>query len=322
METPRALKRRRRFAAAWRRTARWGSILGLLLLAACAPAMGSPTPTPWRPPTAVPSATPTVTPVPSPSPTPTLTPTPTPLACWHQGGTLRSVSLETSDLPHPLPVIVYLPPCYDQLPQARYPVLYLFHGQNFDEHQWVRLGVPQTADRLIAAGEAPPFIVVMPGEDTWTQPADTGFDEAVLHTLMPWVEAHFHTRNERQYRAVGGLSRGASWAIHFGLSQWQLFGSIGGHSPPIFWEDVGYIRPWLEAIPEGEWPRIYLDIGRGDQQQILSSAQWFEQILTQGEYPHEWHLNIGRHNEAYWSAHVEAYLRWYTAAWREDQAAP
>ncbi len=296
--------------------------LGLLLLAACTAQVRPPTPTPWRPPTAAPTATATATAVPSPTTVPTPTPSPTPWACWHQGGTLRTVALDSPHLSSPLAVVIYLPPCYDQQPQARYPVLYLFHGQNFDEHQWTRLGVPQVADRLIAAGEMPPLIVVMPGERTWVQPADTGFDEAVLETLMPWVEAHLHTRNERRYRAVGGLSRGASWAIHLGLSHWELFGSIGGHSPPIFWEDVGRVQGWLRAIPEGQWPRIYLDIGRGDQQQILASARWFEQLLTQGEYPHEWHFNLGRHNEDYWRAHVEAYLRWYTEPWQADETLP
>ncbi len=215
-----------------------------------------------------------------------------------------------------MPVVVYLPPCYDQQPERRYPVLYLIHGQNFDERQWVRLGATAVADRLAASGAAPPFVIVMPGERTWEQPAETGWDEAFLQVLMPWVEATFRVRNERRYRAIGGLSRGASWAIHLGLSHWQLFGSVGGHSPPVFWEDVPHIRRWLAAIPAGQWPRIYLDIGDADQQQILASARWFEGVLTAGAYPHEWHFNVGRHDEDYWRAHVEEYIRWYAAGWK------
>ena len=244
------------------------------------------------------------------------TPTPPAKTCMQQGGQIRFAQLPAPTLSQPMPVFVYLPPCYDQRAPERYPVLYLIHGQNFDARQWIRLGAPQVADRLIAHGEAPPFIIVMPGEQHWKPPAETGWDEAFLQVLMPWVDRTFRTRAERRYRAVGGLSRGASWAIHFGLLRWDLFGSVGGHSPPVFWEDVPYVRHWLANIPEDRWPRIYLDIGDMDQQSIMESAQWFENLLTQRDIPHEWHLNVGTHSEAYWRAHVEAYLRWYTAAWQ------
>ncbi len=244
------------------------------------------------------------------------TPTPPAKTCMQQGGQIRSAQLPAPTLSRPMPVFVYLPPCYDQRAPERYPVLYLIHGQNFNARQWIRLGAPQVADRLIAHGEAPPFIIVMPGEWRWAPPAETGWDEAFLQVLMPWVDRTFRTRAERRYRAVGGLSRGASWAIHFGLSRWDLFGSVGGHSPPVFWGDAPYVRHWLADIPQGRWPRIYLDIGDMDQHSIMESAQWFENLLTQRDIPHEWHLNVGLHNEAYWHAHVEAYLRWYTAAWQ------
>ncbi len=332
METARTLRSKRfrkwfqrpgrwpRFAAA-----RWWLLVGLLLLGGCASAQAVATGTAWVPPTpaatvqpsplATPSPTPTRTPTPTPAATATPTPNPTP-ACWYAGGEIVSASLPSRYLTYRMPVLVYLPPCYDQQPTRRYPVLYLIHGQNFDQTQWVRLGAPAVADRLIASGQAPPFIIVMPGERTWEQPRNTGWDETFLQVLMPWVESHFRTRNDRYDRAIGGLSRGASWAIHLGLSHWELFGSIGGHSPPVFWEDVPHIRSWLREIPPGEWPRIYLDIGDADQQQITESARWFEGVLTQEGVPHEWHFNIGRHNEAYWHRHVEAYIRWYVAPWK------
>ena len=327
METPRPLtrlkaphRRKTPFAARW-----WFLIVGLFLWAGCVPAgqnlapPAATTSTPWVPPTvaASPTATPppTATPLPTASPTPAASPTPTQPACWQEGGKIRSAELPSKFLPYPMPVLVYLPPCYDLQPLRHYPVLYLIHGQNFNERQWVNLGATRVADRLIAAGEAPPFIIVMPGERSWEEPADTGWDEAFLQVLMPWVESNFRTFHDRRYRAVGGLSRGAAWAIHFGLSRWDLFGSIGGHSPPVFWEDVPYVKTWLARIPDGQWPRIYLDIGRGDQAQILSSAHWFEDLLTQNNYPHEWHLNLGLHNEDYWRAHTEEYIRWYAAGW-------
>ena len=65
-------------------------------------------------------------------------------------------------LPLPLSYRIYLPPCYDEMEDARYPVLYLIHGQNFNDDQWDRLGVDESADALIAAEEMSPLLIVMP----------------------------------------------------------------------------------------------------------------------------------------------------------------
>jgi len=59
-------------------------------------------------------------------------------------------------------VLVYTPPDYDANPAARYPVLYLQHGQGEDRRAWCRQGrVNFILDNLIAEGKAKPMIVVM-----------------------------------------------------------------------------------------------------------------------------------------------------------------
>jgi enterochelin esterase-like enzyme len=247
----------------------------------------------------------------SPSPTPS----PTELACWSQPGTLEQFSLSDGRLRLPMEYSVYLPPCYDQQPERRYPVLYLIHGQNYNNDQWDRLGADEAASRLIASGEAPPFLIVMPRDRLWEQPEVDPFGEVVVEKLIPLIDRDYRSLPERRYRAVGGLSRGAGWAVHLGLSHWELFGAIGGHSLPVFWSDTARVRGWLDAIPQQALPRIYLDIGEKDRPSILESARWFEGVLTEKSIPHEWYLFPGYHEEAYWSAHVEGYLRWYAADW-------
>jgi enterochelin esterase-like enzyme len=251
----------------------------------------------------------------TPSPYPTSTTTPTTLACWQAGGRVEKAALKTDLLRQPLEYSVYLPPCYDQESRRRYPVLYLIHGQSFTDDQWIRLGAGETADRLIAAGEIPPLMIVMPRDRIWEQPTGDKFGEVVVDQLIPFIDQTYRTRAERQYRAIGGLSRGAGWAVHLGLSRWELFGAIGGHSLPVFWTDTAHIAAWLDAIPPESLPRIYLDIGNKDRPPILSSAIWFEELLTRMDIPHEWYLFDGYHDEAYWRAHVEQYLRWYTQGW-------
>lgn len=266
-------------------------------------------------PTTLPSATLTAAPTSTSTATATLTPSATPLACWEQGGRFEYGSLRSDLLKLPMEYSVYLPPCYDQQAERRYPVLYMIHGMNYNNDQWDRLGADEAADDLVAAGEVSPFIIVMPRDRSWEQPADDPFGQVLVDALVPFIDEQYRTLPGRSARAIGGLSRGAGWAVHLGLSRWELFGAIGGHSLPVFWSDTGRVRGWLAAIPPESMPRIYLDIGEKDRQSIMQSALWFEGVLNEAGIPHEWHLYPGYHEEAYWEAHVEDYLRWYAAGW-------
>jgi len=211
--------------------------------------------------------------------------------------------------------IIYLPPCYENQPERHYPVIYLIHGQNYDHTQWKRLGIFDTADMLITEGEIPPVIIILPRDRNWNQPTEDMFGQVLVEELIPEIDSKYRTAIDRKYRAVGGLSRGAGWAVHLGLRYWENFGAIGAHSLPVFWTDTRYIRQWLDNIPEDSLPRIYLDIGDKDRQQILASATWFENLLTEKFIPHEWYLNPGYHEEAYWQEHLQDYLLWYTEKW-------
>ncbi len=242
-------------------------------------------------------------------------PTPTPLACWRETGPVETGSLPSDLLPLPLDFTVHLPPCYLEQPDRRYPVLYLIHGQNYNQDQWERLGVPETARDLLAADLIVPFILVLPRDRSWSQPNEDMFGKVLAEALVPWIDEEYRTLPDRQYRAIGGLSRGAGWAVHLGLSRWDLFGRIGAHSLPVFWTDTYHIRSWLDAIPTESLPKIFMDIGEKDRAQILRSAQWFENLLAERNIPHEWYLFPGYHEEAYWQSHTNQYLRWYASEW-------
>jgi enterochelin esterase-like enzyme len=224
-------------------------------------------------------------------------------------------SLDTDLSNFPLEFLVYLPPCYDQEPERRYPVLYLIHGQGFTQDQWDRLGADEMADQLIAAGEASPFIIVMPRDRVWTPPTEDLFGQAVIEILLPHIDETYRTIPERDHRAIGGLSRGAGWALRLGLINWEQFGIIGMHSLPILWGDGGSIPRWLDDIPSDSMPRMYLDIGDHDRAEITESATWFSELLAERQIAHEFYVFTGYHDEAYWSAHVEQYLRFYALEW-------
>ncbi len=268
-------------------------------------------------PTVIPSPTQQPSPVPSATQTkpPTQTASPTPLSCWKKGGRIESGSLDTDLLRLPLIYRIYLPPCYSEQPERRYPVLYLFHGQSYSDDQWDRLGADEAADTLIGDGEVQPFIIVMPYERYGGQPTDTKFDQAFIELLIPYIDESYRTLTDRTHRAIGGLSRGAGWAAHFAIAHWKLFSILGVDSPAIFYSDAQEMRTWLDEIPPDSYPRIFVDIGDRDRPEIMESAVWFEKVLNEKNIPHNWYLFSGYHSEAYWSAHVMQYLRWYAQDW-------
>ncbi|MCH7663115.1 MAG: hypothetical protein IH859_04510 [Chloroflexi bacterium] len=246
---------------------------------------------------------------------PAATPTTTQLVCWGAGGKISEEHISSELLPKRLDFKLYLPPCYQEQPERRYPVLYLIHGKSFTHDQWDRIGADEMADHLIAAGETAPFIIVMPRDRVWVDPPEDLFGEAIIAELIPWIDENYRTRPEREYRAIGGLSRGAAWAVHLGLGHWELFGVVGAHSMALFWEDVRNIPHWLDEMQAEGTPRIFVDVGRRDFEEIRNSTDWFGDLLAELDIPHEWYFFTGTHNEEYWSRHMEQYIRFYALEW-------
>lgn len=279
----------------------------LFVPSACSPA-------PEIPPAAtvtVPPPTATITPSPSPVPP---TATSTPLGCRTQPGRVEAGSVSSTTPAQEY--LIYLPPCYTELTDQRYPVLYLLHGQTYTQDQWVRLGVPQAVDQMIASGESLPFIVVFPDDRFWNLAAGPGFGERLVGALVPYIDFTYRTLPDRAHRALGGLSRGGGWTLQLGFDRPELFGSLGLHSPGIFKDNAPVIERILKDIPEESRPRLWLDAGDNDRE--LESILVFEEILARNDYFYEFHLYAGDHSEVYWGAHVLDYLRWYAEPWNES----
>jgi enterochelin esterase-like enzyme len=282
------------------------------LVAASSPA--SPTISPALKPSQTATASITATPfaatLPSAAPA-----TPTkPATCTAQAGSLDKGLIATQLLAQPMRYIVYLPPCYNSDSLKRYPVLYLLHGQNSTEEQWIRIGAVSTADRLISSGKTPPFIMVFPYDYSYQLPTEYKFEDVFLQELLPRIAGSYRILPGTRNCAIGGVSRGGAWALHIGIRHPDLFGAIGGHSPSIFYTDENTLPGLLLAIPTNQMPRIWLDAGDRDSE--LELILPFEDFLADNGVLHEWHQYVGAHDELNWSAHVDQYLSWYAQVWR------
>jgi enterochelin esterase-like enzyme len=214
------------------------------------------------------------------------------------------------------PYVVHTPPCYDAEPNRRYPVVYLLHGAQTDETQWMAVGALDAADRLTVAGEIPPVILVLPDAlhamgdyDGATPPLDW----FVLHELVPRVEQAYRTGITADQRAIGGISRGGEWALLIAGRHPDVFGAVGGHSPAVgVPTNPG---PELAARFDAAPVRIWLDVGAADS--LAGPVGALDHALTARGIAHEARVGPGGHDRDYWRANVEDYLRWYTEPWRE-----
>lgn len=300
----RRMKTRQAISEAILRIRRLATLLMLFVLLTACTQSDPPAPT-STPVSAATYATPEVT------PTIEFFPTATPLVCRTLPGRVEEGALDSFNPAQEFRI--YLPPCYDEKTDEHYPVLYLLHGQTYTDDQWIRLGVTPIVDALILSGEAHPFIIVFPDDRYWNLEAGAGFGERLVNDLIPYIDTTYRTVPDRTHRAIGGMSRGAGWSLRLGLSDWQLFSVVGLHSLAVLQKDYSKIPGWVRSIPPASRPQVFMDIGDADQELIM--AQRVEAQLNDFDVPHEWHLYSGAHTEAYWSAHVEEYMRWYAAQW-------
>ncbi len=315
-------------------------VLCIPALAAC-DEMAAPLPTPV---VVVITPVPSLTPIPSQTPTPTITPSPvptatevllptsTPFPCEDNGGRIEEFTNFRSAVGNGenLRYRVYLPPCYIDT-RARFPLVVLLHGLSYREQQWEDIGLIAALDDGILQGELPPMVLVMPYLGSLGQfnafPPSPSYETYILEELLPAVERQICTIADRDYRAIGGISRGGFWAYSVALRHPDVFGVVGGHSayfPDNLREIPAAFNPLEIArnsalLPRAEL-RLYMDNGAGDSagpsQQLLSSR------LREQEIAHTYVINtIGEHNNDYWSAHVAEYLAFYGRDWPMDYGA-
>jgi S-formylglutathione hydrolase FrmB len=263
------------------------------------------TPTPLLHPTSRMSQTPNHKPLSDSTETPTLTGGPS--QCLEQTGTILTEEIDVPFSNQSLPYRIYLPPCYTEDIHRDYPTLYMLHGIQADDSQWIELGIVELSDALITDGQVEPFLIVMP----W-QKSGLDIELALVEELVPHIDDVYRSRRQALWRAIGGLSRGGGWALRIGLKHPDIFGVIGLHSPATFYDAV-YISLWIREIPKAIVPKIWIDIGKEDslRDETLNLISFFDEL----EVPYTSSLPEGDHSPDYWSAHLEEYLLWYTSHW-------
>ena len=206
-------------------------------------------------------------------------------------------------------VQVYLPPGYAQSGE-RYPVLYLQDGADYLR----RARAAHVAEDLIQRRAVKPFVVVFvdPANRTKEYWASDQFADFMATELVPFVDARYRTRPERDARALLGASLGSVISVWTALRHPDLFARVGGQSSAFWIDDERVVSALarLERAERGRPFRFYFDAGTMESPWEVSRR--VQAALRGKGYPVTYREFEAGHNWTAWRDNLAAAL---TALW-------
>lgn len=245
----------------------------------------------------------------------------------HPGRLHRTRAFEVPGLPGRYPLTVYLPPGYEH-GVKRYPVAYMFDGQNLYGDAGSFSGgwhLHQALDDRAAKGKVVPIVIGihhggasrMEELSPWTiQRGGHGRGEAT----MKWITGHLRKIVAEDLRVLhgpentmlGGSSLGGLMAL-YGFGRYpHVFGSVMSMSPALWVGRGAVFKVVEEAWWEGE-RKVYIDAG-GREGQAFHAAEAMARVferkgLVDGKTLMWRPDKRGSHNERNWARRLPKALR-------------
>jgi enterochelin esterase family protein len=226
-------------------------------------------------------------------------------------GTVRLHEYVSKALGRRRPLRVYTPPGYDKDGTAAYPVLYLFHGSGDNEATWTSFGRAHLiADNLLAQGKAKAMIIVM--TDGHAAPAGgtknlEAFGKDLLEDVMPFVEANYRTKADREHRAIVGLSMGGGQSLTVGLNALDRFAWVGGFSAAIANPETSVAAALADpAATNAKLRLLWIACGKDDR--LAEHATKLSDLLKAKEIRHELKITEGNHSWPVWRRYLGEFL--------------
>jgi enterochelin esterase-like enzyme len=257
------------------------------------------------------------------------------------GGEVRRLTFASSIMRKDWRHIVYTPPGYN-VPELRYPVLYLLHGNYGSPDDFIDAGsLKQTADRLIADGRMPPAVIAMPdgGHSWYLNHGDVRMEDAILREFIPHIERTERVIGSRAARVIGGISMGGYGALRYALKHPDMFGAVALMSPAIFadmphagssalcgapfcfveadgaltfkphvWRERAYPALLDGCFERGPPLRFYVDSGAQDEFGIADEARRLYETLRARGQRATFGLRDGTHDWTTWTKALETAL--------------
>ncbi len=273
---------------------------------------------------------------------------------YQQGKVIEGLSMRSELGKRNVNYAIYLPPGYDESAR-RYPVVYLLHGYSDNETAWLQFGeVNATADRAIANREIPPMIIVMPdaGVSFYINAQDSSnpFEDIMITEFVPFIDRTYRTRNNREYRAVSGLSMGGYGSLIYALKHPDMFSACAAFSSAVFTDDEIKAMPvdnynllfgklfrvdpdgnriteyWkshsiinlMQSLPPDQIKRVRFYIDNGDDDFLFEGNAMLHIAMRKQGIPHQFRVRDGDHNWTYWRNNISEGLKFIGAGFKRQ----
>jgi S-formylglutathione hydrolase FrmB len=188
----------------------------------------------------------------------------------------------------------------------------------------------QTADRLIANGDIPPCLIVMPDAGTsWYVDRKENMETAITRDLFADVEQNWRALSTRGGRLVGGLSMGGYGAMRLSLKYPEMFAAAALLSPaiynpeppetssvrrvgvfgspdydPVVWKEYNYPALWDAYLAKKVSVPMYINSGDDDDFFIEHEVAKFYLLLRTSKQPAELRIVDGAHVWSVWESTI------------------
>lgn len=197
-------------------------------------------------------------------------------------------------------VAIYLPPGYHDSPDRRYPVLYMWDGQNlFDpatafNQEWE---VDATCERLIREKKIAPMIVVgiyngeehrLSEQSPWRDGRLNANGEGhaflrwVVGFLKSYIDTEFRTLSGPEHTGVGGSSMGGLTSLYAAYRYPLVFGRVIAMSP-AFWFARSQIFRYIAANARPVGTKIYLDCGEKETARVHPKRDFYKMAASMAD---------------------------------------
>lgn len=218
-------------------------------------------------------------------------------------------------------VYVYTPPGYDDDTQQNYPLVLLLHGYGDDESAWLEVGrINFIMDNLLADHQAVPMVIAMPYGHPLAIELKTEFDNYsdrnlklmerdVLDDLMPLLARRYRLSNQRQSRAIVGLSMGGGQSLSIGLHHLDQFAWVGGFSSAAPQGDItSQFAELTRDVAATNQKLNLLWIGCGKDDFLVERNRQFVKWLAANRIEHTYRETSGTHNWMVWRQYIAELL--------------
>ncbi len=151
-------------------------------------------------------------------------------------GKVMKDSYQSTVLGRKVEFTVYLPDEYART-AGKLPAVYLLHGLDGDQNEWLENGTVNIFNTLVKKGGIHPRVVIMPTfgpQSWWVDGAKDKAESALIQELMPYVEARYKLVTARAGRAVAGWSMGGYGALNLAMKYPDRFCAAAVVAPEIY----------------------------------------------------------------------------------------